>query len=433
MLGANFYKYRSLFICFCLSRLALLIFFEETPSLFINHYENAAIHFLNGDGFSVLYENALVPFTLYPPGFSFFIASVYKILGVHALMVQIIQIFLAGLSLVLFVKSVEQFFPSQKISILFGYFYLLVPIFWITDISLNTGASLATSFALISFYFLFKSDFNYRFLASGLLIAMAVSIRSEYIILVPTFLIVLLLMTRKNYFSRLAIFLVGCSLVLVPMSVRNYKNFQVLTPLPAGAGLTLVNVIGKFYPNYEKGFAFGDGNVLKAEGNKFTDLTYPDPYGREKARLKRSMDFMKENPDRFFLVLVKNTPRAWFGHQLNLVSNGPGFQEHLSGGGGYIDFAKRFPLKFLDIFLGFTVAVLLFWFTAITLIARGRGGIASYFPILLPAISFLIFFIVFGTLGRYTLPAYIFLSPLAFIGIREVVERIQNKPIKSHE
>jgi hypothetical protein len=418
------YNYRALFLFFIFTRLAIFLFFEETPSLFINHYEKAAINFLNGDGFSVIYENSLVPFTLYPPGFSFFIAIVYTPFGINPVFVQVAQILVVSIAFILFIKTVGVFFNSHERAIHFGYIYSLIPIFWTFDVSLNTGASLAIGFSLISYYFLYRSEFSLRCFLSGLFIAIAVSIRSEYIILIPVLLFLLFLKSRA--ITHLGLFMTGCLLVLVPMSIRNYTNFKVLSPLPGGGGLTLINVIGKFYPDYEKGFAFGDGNVLNAEKGNYTDLTYPHPYEREKDRLARSINFVAENPGKFLLVLVRNTPRAWFGHQLNLVHDEPSFQEHLASGGGYVDFIKENPLKFADIFLGFSISIALMFFAVFYIARSGKQLFFQFLPLIVSGTVFLLFFVVFGTLGRYTLPAYVLLSPLSYLGADKALNEFRN-------
>lgn len=416
-----------LLIFFFASRLVLLFFFSETPSLFINHYEKAAINFLNGNGFSVLYENSFVPLTLYPPGYSFIISFVYKLFGINPVAVQLFQIIVSCLAFYLFIKTIVIFFKSEEQAIRYGYLYILFPIFWTSDVSLNTGASLAISFTLISFYFLFGTNCKLQYSFGGLFLACAVSVRSEFIILLPVFLFCIFFSSKR--ISYLLLFTSGCVFVLAPMSIRNYRNFNVISPLPGGGGLALINVIGKFYPDYQKGFAFGDGNILKAEKGNYKDLTYPMPYEREKDRLNRSIKFVVENPGKFVLVLVKNTPRAWFGHQINLIQ-GPGFQEYLTLGGGYSDFIKKYPLKFLDIFFGFSLSFLLFMLFIYFIINSNKELLLRFLPLMLSGGVFFIFFIALGTLGRYTLPAYVLIAPLSYLGLNIMLDKLKKRKEK---
>ena len=421
-----FLNYRSLFFFYLVSRLLILLSFNELPSLFISHYEPAAKNVIAGKGFSVEYEQTLVPLTLYPPGYSSIIAGVYFLAGVNPNHLRVLQIVFLSLCLFLFCKTIEHHIEDQRKAILIGYFYVLNPIFWVQDVSLNTGASLAISFALLGLFFaasFFRHARNYpaMFLA-GLFIAVASSIRSEFTLFLVA-LIGLSLAPPKFNLKGILLFIVGVSVVFVPMSIRNYENFGAISPLPGGTGLAMVNVIGKYYPSNEEQFAFGDGKILQVEGGNFTTLTYPDPYQREAARLHRSLNFIYRNPGKYFVVLLKNLPRAWFGQQLYLSGDDSiSFQEYVSSGGGLFAFLKSHPLKFADIVLGFVDSLLLF-FAALYFLLTYPPAFKKYSFFIVPAIFFFIFFVPLGTLGRYTLPGYTMLIPLSYLGFEDLYRK----------
>lgn len=120
---------------------------------------------------------------------------------------------------------------------------------------------------------------------------------------------------------------------------------------------------------------------------------------------------------------MKNLPRAWFGQQLCLLKEkkAPSFQSFLYKRGGIISYVKTYPLKFLDIFIGFSLSVVLMIAAAIFFIAYKRQTIIKFLPFIIPAAAIFLIFIPIGTLGRYTLPGYIFLTPLSFLGLEKIL------------
>lgn len=423
------HPYLTLFFLYLVTRLVVLIFFSEYPSLFYNHYEAAALNFLNSGGFTVPYHNSLVPMTLYPPGYSFFIALIFGIVGEKIIVLQLVQVVMAAASFLLFFKVVEDLFRDKQKAFYFGIFYCLIPIFWTQDVSVNTGAPVAISLLFTGIYFLhrfFRYKSSSACFLSGLFLAAASAVRSEYAVFMMALFVLTVWKFRRNI-KPASLMFASFLLVLAPLSIRNYDNFKVITPYPGGFGLALVNVIGKYYPSQEKGFAYGDENVLKAEKGNYEVLSYPEPYRREKARMSRAVSFIKERPLAFIKVLVFNLPRAWFGQSVGLAGKkANGLQKELGKGKGLFRIFMENSSKMIDVMAGIFCSLILF---ATFLYALFRKSIVlnDYLIFIIPAALLFLLFVPLGTLGRYVIPGYMMLSPVSYLGILKLKNRRREK------
>lgn len=399
----------------------------ELNSLF-SIYETAGINFLHGNGFSSNYKEELVPLTAYPPGYSFIIACIYFFFGINPLSIVIIQCLFGLVAILFFYKAIESL-SGESLAKKTTLFLVLCPVFWSNDIDINTGSAFAIDLTLIAFAFLVKAIQSQKvryFIFAGLVGAGAITVRSEYAVFPMAFLIILFI--RKVNIFKMVLFVLSVVIVLLPLSIRNYSNFNKISPLPGGLGLAMVNVIGKFYPDTINQFAFGDQNILNVEKGDYNQLYYPFPYEREKNRLERSLKFVRENPGKYVKVLLLNIPRAWFGLKLNLFpqKNNRGLQMYLSKNGNLFGYLRSDIFGFIDKLIGFVISVLLFSGMLLYIVKTKCFRLKESY-ILIPVIIAFLVFLPIGVLGKYILVAYYFMTPISIIGYSKLFSKHNDK------
>ncbi len=395
---------------------------DFSNTLFSNHYESAGINLLNGNGFTCLYEGKLVPLSLYPPGYSLIIACIYFIFGINPVFINIFQGLFSLVTLLFFYNATNSLY-GESLAKKSTLFLVLCPIFWTNAIDINTGSAFAINLTIIASSFLISAiryDKVKFYIYAGLFSSCAITVRSEFAVFPVAFFIIFA--TRKMINYKIILFVISVIIVLLPLSIRNYRNFDHLGPLPGGLGLSMVNVIGKYYPDNNKGFAFGDVNILNVEKGNYNHLSYPFPYEREKDRLKRSLRFINENPGKYSIVMLKNIPIAWFGLRLEFFPQyfQDGLQTYLYEHGNIFTYIKEDFWGFVDRFIGFVISILLFIGMLIFILkTKWRYLKESY--ILIPIFITFCMFLPIASLGRYILIAYYFIIPIAIIGYSKLL------------
>lgn len=403
-----------------LARLLYGLAVRDDEALFAIH-EAAAVHFLEGQGLLVPLQGqpgTSVPLTLYPPGFAVFIASVYWLLGSGIAKVKLVQGLLGSIGCVLLADSVRRGTGYRRVAFWSGIGLGVLPITAVHDVYPNSNASLPIFLLVVAVSIWYRLDAHahpVKYVWVGVFVGAAATVRTEVI---PCILIVaaLCLVGRhRQRWTRGAIVLVSGLLVLMPQTVRNYRVHGHFGPSPPGIGIALISVAGKFYPDPDRGMVRGDARILAADGNAYTDLMWPDPYKRDRRRLERFFGFVQEHPFRYAAALAMNVPFAWFAHQLYISRDTLSVQSDILSGTFSILQPQNW-LAVLDRFLGGLISVALFSL-ACAGVWRARDRIHDLLPFICISAYYLAIFVPLGVLGRYTVPAYVFLLPLSVIAI----------------
>jgi 4-amino-4-deoxy-L-arabinose transferase-like glycosyltransferase len=400
-------------------RFAYLAFVEDSRILFAI-YDEAALNLLEGNGLVVSLmgdSEQIVPFVWYPPGYPIFLAVLHSIFGPSLYPIIIAHVLLGAFGPVFLARATAIAVEDERVGIMAGLAMALTPTVALHDVYLSSANGIPNLLLCVSLYSWFSLK-DRAPIWCGIVVAtactLAMMFRSEFGLLVPVFLISCLFSKSRHHIRTLFV-IVFVSLVLVlPASIRNYRLAGQLRSTPPGVGLMLVQSIGKYAPD-EKGFGFHEKEVLEAEGGQYVDIYWPDPYDRDGARVRRALDFAVRNPVRFLGILAKNTPVALLGHRLFISGDQFSYQKQLARGGGVFSLLRAGSLKSLsDRAIGLLVSVVILISAASGLFMR-RTRYRHLTPFWLTSLLFFAAFIPLGALGRYTIPAYIAMIPLAAI------------------
>jgi len=330
-----------------------------------------------------------------------------------------LMIVCGSLSCLALAQATAWAFSSRRLGIRAGAALALLPTVAVLDVLPDLNATFPLFFLLLSLMLWFSRERGgwREALASGLCLGIGSMFRTELTPLLPAMALGSLFSGRfaRGPVISAVLFSLGGLLAISPWAIRNYRTFGVLTPSGPGTGLYLVDMIGKTYPDPAHGFAYGDDQILAAEGGVYTDLHWPRPYERDRERLHRALVFMRAHPGMAAWAFIRNLPLAWFGHQLYLSRDIPSLQMEVSAG-RLLQTLRDHPMGVLDRLAGMLISL-----TVLVLGIRGiiglRGGPKGSWPFLLVAGYYFAAFALLGLLGRYTLTAYVMLLPYAAAGL----------------
>jgi 4-amino-4-deoxy-L-arabinose transferase-like glycosyltransferase len=258
-------------------------------------YHNLAMSILSGE-----YSLNGKPTAFVVCGYPLFLSAVYFIFGDGQFFVKIIQSLIEVITCYLFFKVSLNFFNTKYSLISLAIFSFLPSNLLFSQTILTE--SLFGFFSMTVLFLCLKENFLNRVFLIGIFFGCAIMIRSSFsfaILLVPLY----LLIERKDLFgkNRLSnainysvIFFAGVFLILSPWIIRN-KIVMNTFSLATQGGSTL------WEGNNPE--ATGTWNKLMVESNPMFDN--PDEVGREKEFYNLAVDFIVNNPAKFFILGVK--------------------------------------------------------------------------------------------------------------------------------
>lgn len=409
-----------------LARLVLLAVTPADPGQLFRIHETVAESLLAGEGFLAPFfghPGELVPMAWYPPGFSVFVFLAYAVFGPSVLALKLIQLVLGSVGCVLFADATRIAFGDQRLGFASGIFAALLPITAVHDVNLNTNTSMLLFLMTVGLWFWLRAKGGWGavgWLSSGAAFALASQFRSEALVFVPVAAVLAALAEGHGRLKRTLLLLCGAGVVVAPWTIRNTSVFGVPSPTAPGIGLILVQTIARYYPDSNAGFGFSENEVLAAEGGQYTDIYWPKPYERDRERVERVVKFVAAHPVRYAGILIRNVPLAWFGHRLFISETASAYSGFLSG--GLKTLTEQGVVGLLDRGIGLTIALSMFGLALVGLCSRKFSwGDTGLFWVI-AAVLFLLF-VPLGALGRYTVPAYLLLTPFAVIGMTVLWER----------
>lgn len=268
-------------------------------------YDQMAMNLVKGAGYRDGYGN-LTAYRL--PGYSLFIAAIYRVAGHDYQAARMVQAILSVLTALMIALWAHVLFGGTA-ACWAAFLAAVYPPFYAYYFSCNAlVAETLYVFLLTASLFTFFSYFSYpsrkMALASGIFWGLAVLTRGVPLFLVAVLPIVMLALRypldRIVRYHLMVWLAVGC--LLVPWTVRNYKVFGTFVPLGTNLG-------ENFYLSNHAGSDgmvwkfFREGLMAEEDQMRISGMSEPE---RSKILFARGMDFIRSKPkEAFFLFWRK--------------------------------------------------------------------------------------------------------------------------------
>jgi tetratricopeptide (TPR) repeat protein len=189
-------------------------FLFKEPILDAKYYHQWAQEISSGD----LMGKARGVFMM-SPGYSYFLGLFYALFGVHIPMIVFLQFLMGILTGLLVYKLSKKFFNETSALLAMGFFlFYSIEIFYESTLLKTVLVNFLNVFAL---YLCAEGGVWYLFL-SGLMAGFSVHLRPNALILVPVVLL-WIYKVKIGMWRKSAVFILGFSLILMPVALRNLK------------------------------------------------------------------------------------------------------------------------------------------------------------------------------------------------------------------
>jgi hypothetical protein len=291
-----------IFGCYALPRIAIL-FFEVVPYSDAAWYFNRAVALTGGQG----YSEGGVATAYWPPGWSLTLALLFKVFGISMLPILIFNCCCSFVVAWLTYDLGRRIFYSElvgRVTVLFLAIYpnnfAYIPLVW-TEV-------FYTMLLLGGCWLLVVGRSKLCLFLAGLIFGFATLVKAQSLVVIPLIYLIILLRERVTV-SRCASALakggmvVLLSLVVIlPWSIRNYRVFGEWVLISTNGGLTLLT-----------------GNNPSARGDYTPDdplvtsihRTVSNQLEVDKEARRRALEWVRENPGRFFALFPLKIFRLW--------------------------------------------------------------------------------------------------------------------------
>lgn len=249
----------------------------------------------------------------HPPGYSILIAVIWSILGESNASVQLFQIACDAFAAVVILLIAVELFPFA-VGVIAGMLVALAPQFTWNSVLLLPD-TLAVFPLLLAGYFLTRAFKKPRLLTiaiAGACVGFSCWLRANALFMAPFLaLAILFLFETRRRFHFAGLFLAATLLIIAPLTIRNWIVFQHFIPVSLGAGQTMLEGISDYDPQRRFGIPNTDMGIMKMEAEQhnrpdyYSTLFAPDGIKRERMRLGRAFDVIRENPLWFIGVMVR--------------------------------------------------------------------------------------------------------------------------------
>jgi 4-amino-4-deoxy-L-arabinose transferase-like glycosyltransferase len=212
-------------------------------------YNQIAVNLVQGEGYA--YFDPPQPTAFRPPGYPVFLAAVYKVFGVSLLAARFAQAFLRAGTCVLIFLTARVLFGTRAagVAAVASVFY---PFFLYYHVGPVAAEGLYT-FLLVLLLFLLQLGLRRRgsalWFLSGTVLG-AAFLTAPRIFLFPVFLVMLMpmaLSSRKRAAVCTVLLVLGCGLVMLPWTVRNYIVFDRVVLVTTHGGYDLLAGVNPDY------------------------------------------------------------------------------------------------------------------------------------------------------------------------------------------
>ncbi|MFN2532435.1 MAG: ArnT family glycosyltransferase [Pyrinomonadaceae bacterium] len=285
------------------------------------NYKSAALEVVRTDLHSFLHD---VDHLGHPPGYPLLLAAVLKLFKSSDTPIQFIQI-TADCTAAVFLYLCALELLSYPTALIAGLFAALSPQFAYNSVLLLPD-SLAAALVVPAMYLIargWKTSRWQEFALAGVLVGISCWFRANALLLAPSLALFVAPIIRRGQRSTAALALVlGATVVIAPITIKNVLIFHRFIPLSLGAGQTLLEGIA----DYDKESRFNvpktDLELMQQEAQWHGRPDYAqrlfgnDGIERERERVSRGMAIVRAHPIWFGRVMLE---RATYSIRLERI------------------------------------------------------------------------------------------------------------------
>jgi 4-amino-4-deoxy-L-arabinose transferase-like glycosyltransferase len=365
----------------------------------------------------------------HPPGYSIFLAVIYRVAGESDGAVQFFQLFCHSICAVLIFLIAIELLPLG-VGAIAGFIAALAPQFSWNSILLLPD-TLAALPILVGFYLIArarKRPFWATLLGAGVCIGFSCWLRANGLLLAPFLAVVLLLVFPREVRIRMALALIaGFVLALAPLTIRNAIVFGHFIPVSLGAGQTLLEGIADYDVDGRFGLPNTDMGLIEQEAVAHNRPDYaatlfgPDAIKRDRERLSRGFAVIRAHPLWFLSVMVRRAANMCRLERVPLVT-----MEKVSSGVPRYFYSKMRIIQRLFI----TALILPLVLIGLVIVIMRRQFQVLGILLAAPAYYFCVQSIL-HTEYRYVLTLHYFLFVIAAVAIHTIILRIKAARLSS--
>ena len=314
-----FNERKTLFFIFIISLVIRLLYIYFIPTTLFSDqwgYDALAVGVSEGRGYGPIafVSSACMDYSFMPPGYSFFLAIIYRIFGHNILIAKIFQAFIGSFTCIIIYFIGKNIF-DKKIGILSALVAAFYPTFIIFSGLLFTETLYIFLLSLAILYLLkdFARPSIKNLLIIGVSLGLAMLTRTIIMFFIPFILIWMILYSssksvsekpsssesypdakqKKKNLMRFLVLLIIIACVISPWTVRNYNVHHDFVPISTNNGFN---------------FWYGNNPEPRSSRVAFEDITnnplinMTDEVQRDRLGYKEGFKFIKDNP-RTFLFL----------------------------------------------------------------------------------------------------------------------------------
>ncbi len=387
---------KKLIVLFIIALLVRLIFLILAPDRPINLYDTpswdaVATNLLASRGF--IDANGQ-PTSTRPPLYPIFLAIIYFIFGKNFFVVTVVQAIVGSATVIFIYLIAKEIFNNEKLAILAAYACAIWPAL-VVYCGIIASEILFIFLSCIFIYILIKAKTNTDYILAGVFLGLSNLTRSTYS-LYPIFLLIFVLLFKKENVSKVLIMFLFSILLVVPWTVRNYFAFKRFLFINTNAGELFWS--GTYLP--------WDGICKHNRDENFYRL-FPEenPVDRDNKMFKEGIKNIISNPLGCLKLTVKKFFRFWFK---------PVGQELVS---------KKYPSLGFLMYIVQVLLVLLFFYGCIKLHMENF----LVFPIGVLLLYMCIMHNLLAPIPRYRLPIEPFIILFALYAVKDLFCIIKNE------
>ncbi len=250
--------------------------------------------------------------------------------------IQLFQIACDSLAAVLIFLIAIEIFPLT-VGVIAGLLVALAPQFTWNSVLLLPD-TLAVFPLLLAAYFLTRALKKPRLLTiaiAGACIGLSCWLRANALFMAPFLAVAIVFLFEGNRrFQFAGMFLIAALLVIAPLTIRNWIVYQHFIPVSLGAGQTMLEGISDYDPERKFGIPNTDMGIMKMEAEEhnrpdyYSTLFVPDGVKRERMRLARSLDIIRQNPGWFLRVMVQRAASMLRLERARRISTNPPVRQY---------------------------------------------------------------------------------------------------------
>ncbi|MDD5020325.1 MAG: glycosyltransferase family 39 protein [Candidatus Omnitrophica bacterium] len=281
-------------------------------------YHGIALKILSGEGF-----RHGVKFAFMPPAYPFFLAGIYKVFGISSLAVKLVQVILSTLTCG-FMFALGKMLVSRRAGVWAALFCAFYPQMIRYAGELWSETLFLTFFTGALFFLLKSLSGNWKNpVLAGIFLGGSALVREiGFLFVIPVLLWLFLVFQKKGrmrfVISKGGLIAVSMAVVVLPWVIRNYYIFGKVVPIATNGGINFYignnpRTTGEFQWVLPEGIQWPDCTPgIDEEAIKVMELEA----GRQGYR--QGMAFIRNNPARFFKLVLKRLYFYWAPPYFNL-------------------------------------------------------------------------------------------------------------------